>query len=336
MKYRKTILINASAAKTGGAETILKTFVKELEVRSEYDFVILSPIVFQSDFSHISFKLLKTNGFQIIYFTILGIRKYINVYKPLKVISFNNLNYLFINNMGVTYFHQAKALDSTYSDFKIKVYRFIINKFLRKNLFIVQSEYIRNKFINSFNFDSNKVISSWPGFTIPETKKLPIFTKNTNFDHYGLLPISYSSEHKNVAFLNELKDFFVSEKLSVLTLLNKSNDIFDNDFENIQSIGAITRSEMFYLYENVDFLIFTSKDETVGLPIFEFLQTGKPAFVYAADYAIEFYNQFNKPKNFILYTDVEDFKILFLKNINVKAENYNYSRGEWNKILDTL
>lgn len=335
-RFRDIILVNASASKTGGAETILRTFVQEIQNHPEYNFIVLSPISFNDNYKNVQFHYVSTTGFLSIWFTILGIGRYVNRYKPSSVISFNNLNYIFKPKQGITYFHQPKAIEHGYSDFKIQIYRFFISRFLRKNKFIVQSDYIKNKFIKSFDFHPSRVIASWPGFVIPKIETINTRIKSKGFFKYGLLPIAYAAQHKNVSLLNDLSKFLETENILITTLLDPSNTIFKSSNEYIQSIGAITRLEMFNLYRQIDFLIFTSKDETVGLPIFEFLQTGKPAFVYAADYAIEFFEQFNKPENMILFSDGEEFKALFLQKIKIKAKPFDYSKGEWHKIFELL
>lgn len=333
---KKVIIINASAAKTGGAETILRTFNEHIEKVTSHDFVVLSPISFQSTCKHIRYLNVKTNSFQTIFFTVWGVRKYIKRFKPIKVISFNNINHILNSATGITYFHQTKALDKSYSDVKLRIYRIMISTFLRKNVFIVQSEYIRNKFMKSFRIGHTQICSCWPGFTIPSLAAVSLNLKKRSYSFNGLLPIAYATNHKNVELVRELIGFFVNKRVHLTTLLDHPNDIFEADCNNIESIGLISRDKMFELYQEMDFLIFTSKDETVGLPIFEFLQTGKPAYVFAADYAVAFYEQFDKPINFILFKDAEDFERLFLENINVRAPFYDYSKGEWNKIIDLL
>lgn len=331
----RTILVNASAANSGGAETILRTFVDYIKKEKQFKFVILSPHIFNFEEEHITFETIETAGFKTLWFTTIGVHAYFKKHRPDKIISFNNLNYVIKPRLGITYFHQKKAIENEYTGLKIRIYRFVISKFLRKNTFIVQSSYIRRIFLDFFKFDQTKVKSCWPGFIIPN-EDLSLSSKLLKgFKHRGLLPIAYVSDHKNVKSLEEIYDFLKEEDINITTLLSpSSNDLSIS--QNINSIGLITREQLFGLYKKIDFLIFTSKDETVGLPIFEFLQTGKPVYVYAADYAIEFYEQFGKPENLILYKDAEDFKTLFLQKINCNAKPFDYSKGEWNKIIDLL
>jgi len=208
---------------------------------------------------------------------------------------------------------------------------------LKKNSFIVQSKYIKQKFLKVYGLNSENVKFCWPGFTILKPESISNIDFSELFKYKGILPIAYAAEHKNVKLLDSLIDFFQEKSIQVTTLLDSTSSIFDSNSNAVRSIGAISRPQMFWLYENVDFMIFTSKDETVGLPIFEFLQTGKPAFVYSADYAKEFYKQFDEPKNFILFEDAAHFKKLFVEKIKVREKNtFNYEKGEWHKILDLL
>lgn len=334
----KTILINASAAKTGGALTILKTFLENLPKSGSRRYVVLSPLSNERNEANIGYIQISTQGIGTIFFTTLGILYYILKYKPKKVISFNNINTPFYPSRGITYFHQLKALKE-YKDLKIKIYDFIITTFLKENTFIVQSELVKELFLKKYPIHPIKVISCWPGFSIPETVSLPpsissIFNENTN-RNIGLLPIAFNSLHKNVQILHSLEEFFQANNCIIISLFDEGSSPFKNH-DVIINIGGVSREILFELYNRIDFLVFTSRDETVGLPVFEFMQTGKPAFVYQAPYAEGFYQQFSHPDNFILFGDEKAFKDLFLQKINTKATPFRYSEGEWNKINDLL
>ncbi|WP_299215905.1 hypothetical protein [uncultured Dokdonia sp.] len=335
MLQEKNILVNASAAKTGGAETIIRTFVQEASLSSDINFIILTPLKFENVPNHIQLIDYYTSGLNTIFFSTLGIIKFIKKYKPNKILSFSNINYILAPSKGITYFHQFKALEDGHSDIKIKIYRLLINFFLRKNIFILQSEYIKSIFQSKFKINPEQAISVWPGFLVPQPSKDMILlnTIKEGKDLYkGLMPIAYNASHKNISLIRNLENFLEEKSIRIHSLLPKE----DLDINRIVHHGAIDRSELFALYAVVDFLIFPSKSETVGLPIFEFLETGKPTFVYAADYAIHFYKQFNEPENLILFKDEEDLKRLFLQKIDLITPKKNYSDGEWYKILESL
>ena len=57
----------------------------------------------------------------------------------------------------------------------------------------------------------------------------------------------------------------------------------------VQAIGAIARKDVFAFMAASDFLLFTSEQETLGLPLIEALQTGLPAVLPRLGYAVELY-----------------------------------------------
>lgn len=337
MMATNNILINATASKTGGAETIIRSFAEQLNKYSQHHFILLTPVVFKSLPTNVTLINKSTSGIETLLFATLGIKTYVNKYKPCKILSFTNLNYILNPTIGITYFHQFKLLEKGHKDFKLKIYDIIIKLFLKKNIFVVQTDYVVQAFIQKYLFSKKSIISCWPGFTKPvlhktasviENHKL-ITASNTNF--IGLLPIAYDAPHKNVQLVRDLQAFWSDQKVKIVTCLEPSL----NDRELIH-LGLLSRKQLFKLYQDVDFLIFPSLSETVGLPIFEFLVTGKPAFVYAADYAKKLYKQFNRPDNMILFEDIEEFKSLFLSNINKTTTAADFSDGEWYKIFELL
>ncbi len=330
------ILINASAAKKGGAETIIRTFVSKIP-NDRQRYLIISPLEFDiTGSNNILIINKKTNGLNTIFFTLIGIMTYVIKYKPTKIISFNNINYIFSGKKGITYFHQLKALKEEYSDIKIKIYDLCIRFFLRKNIFIVQSDLIKNLFIEKYKFNQDQVISSWPGFEIPKSTSLINFIDiKRDFLFVGILPIAYVSEHKNIDSLKTLLPEFVKNNIGIITLLDEDKSPLKG-YDNIINIGSVSRSELFGIYEYCDFMIFPSKTETVGLPIFEFMQTGKPVFVYKADYSQSYYKQFGEPENLILYINNENLIEKLEDGLKSFDNSVNYALGEWDKLFKLL
>ncbi len=329
----KRILVNASAAKLGGAETIIRTFVENIPCTNDKIFIILSPLNFAAGSPNIIFKYKKTDGFQTVFFTCVGILVYMIKYKTKSVLSFNNLNNIFFPKKGVTYFHQLKALNGNSRELKLRLYDFIIKGFLKKNIFVVQSHYIKNLFISKYHVSGGKVLSCWPGFILPiKISAGQQLEKKSGYT--GIFPVAFDTTHKNIPLLLEMEEFFLLNAVKIITLLPKSSRTENPDVYSTR--GAVTREELFKIYNEADFLIFTSTEETVGLPIFEFLQSGKPVFVFAAAYAVALHKQFNEPLNFILFTDKEDFQHKFSKHISVFDNSIDYSKGEWEKIFNLL
>jgi hypothetical protein len=332
---KNLVLINATASKTGGAETIIRTFINELKNRPETQYVILTPLEFEDLPGHITYIYKSTTGVATILFATLGIYKLIKRYNPVKVISFTNLNSIFHPHLGITYFHQFKLLESGHSDLKLKIYDIVIRNFLKKNHFIVQTDFVKSAFIKKYPFSENLVISCWPGFNTLTSDEAPSLISeygsklNPSIKYSGVLPIAQDSPHKNVRLIKEMNSFWESNFIQIYTCLSQSSD-----YSSLINLGTLSRQQLFKLYQEVNFMVFPSKSETVGLPIFEFLKTGKPTFILAADYAVRLYDQFEKPDNMILFTDVENFKGLFLQHIDQSYVGLDTSRGEWNKIIE--
>jgi len=334
MKY---LLVNATAAKTGGAQTIIETFLQNIPANLKTHFIVLTGLAIQIDQDNVTIIKKETNGLSTLFFSVLGIIKFQIKYRSRNVISFNNLNSILYPSHGVTYFHQLKALNSDYREKKIRVYRFIITRLLKKNQFILQSGFIKEAFKNAFPDIQKDPIVCWPGFTKPVSENdlqlLPCFEYLDSNTRLGILPIAYATPHKNIAIL-EPWDFFLEENnLKLITLMNKDAGLKGNSFLNI---NTITRNQLYCLYDKVDFMVFTSKDETVGLPIFEFLELGKPVFVYHAIYSLYYQEYFDYPKNLFLFKTVEELSELVQKHIDLRVSKRDYSTGEWNKILDLI
>lgn len=333
----KSIIVNASGAKFGGAEAIVRTFVDCIKEDENVQFYIISSLKFENKSSNITYIHKETKGIATIFFATIGVLYYIFSLRATKIISFSNVNSILFTKKGITYFHQPKALKN-YNEIKLKIYRFLIKKVLRENVFIVQSNYIKQLFEQEFLYSDEKVISCWPGFLkeIPEKNEYIFQTiKKLKYNQIGIVPISYNAEHKNLNLLEQLTPFLKANKIKIISLLPSNSKIL-SDTDVFIKIGQIQRKELFALYELVDFLIFPSKDETVGLPIFEFIQSGKPAFVYNAPYAANFYEKFNSPYNFILFETIQEFQNLYPTRVNEKHIRVDYSQGEWNKIFNLL
>lgn len=329
------ILINASAAKHGGAMTIIETYIDSIPEDEISRYILISSS--KTKRKQLKQIKLETSGIGTLMFSTLGILFFQIYYQTKNVISFNNTNTLFFSNNTVTYFHQLKMFDTNYNDIKLRIYRFIIKRFNRKSRFVVQSSMVRKKLID---FDSSIGLNSvvvWPGFNVPELIKkdllIDTLINQIQFNYLGCVPIAHNTDHKNLKFLFKIDSFLLEKLVKVILLSN------DNAFAQLQSVkqtGLITREQLFYLYSKCDFMLFTSKVETVGLPIFEFLQTGKPVFAYAADFAIDFQKQFCYPSNFILFKTEMEFKELFFQNIERTAPIANYCEGEWGKMHELL
>ncbi len=329
----QTIIVNASTSKTGGAETIIRAFVSELDKFPTYQFILLCGLKFEKIPDNVELITKSTSGFKSVLFAIVGIRKYVKRFNPLRIISFTNLNYILKPELGITYFHQFKLLDDKNNqELKLKVYHLIISSFLKLNYFVVQAPHVKSAFLAHYPFAQNRIISCWPGFLKENSSlgKIDNIEMNSNSLN-GLVPIAYDSPYKGMDIIERIERFLVQERIFIYTCLDRETKI-----SNTSDLGAQSRQDLFNLYQKVDFLLFPSKVETVGLPIFEFLNTGKPAFVADAEYSRALYLKFDKPENFFIFKDIEHLKNLILSKRGTKIAPFDYSKGEWWKVIDLI
>lgn len=286
------VLINASAAGEGGALTILERLLDSLEQKdnSNVYYYVISPIK-RADTKKVRYIKLHTSGIFTYLFSILGVIIPFLYFSCDKLVSLNNVNFIFNgfykNKTFVTYFHQLKIFTGT--DLRMKLLRKTI-KFDDKSDFIVQTKYVKAEFHKCFG--SHKQVNvKWPG--IGRQVDLPELSLNRQHELKGLFDRSsksfkniliwpvmdYDSPHKNFDFFRKNSKYFTDNKIKVVAT-NSAQDVGDFYF----GIGKLTKSELMFVYSLADGIIFVSKLETLGLPIFENLACGKPSFVLDSDY----------------------------------------------------
>lgn len=325
----KKILINASAAKIGGASTIVRSFYSKLDDSDQVNYILICGLKDLPYKKNVRIIALSTSGIWSILFSALGIGLFNLWFRPNKIISFNNINYIFSKSSGITFFHQSKLFLEKQSQPKLFIYDWIIKHFLIQNSWVVQSEHVAQQLIAKYPSLNGKTTAAWPGFHIPETIQQPALPSQVK----GIFPVTSVSHHKNLDLFWQLHEVFADLNIHVATLLANQDVPQKSHYHHLK---PLSRKEIFGVYTHLEFMVFTSREETVGLPIFEFLQTGKPVFVYAAPYAVYYYEYFSKPENLILFNSVEDFRAQFLAYNNLPSNRHDYSDGEWYKVFDLI
>ncbi len=325
----KKILINASAAKIGGASTIVRSFYSNLDDSDQVNFILICGLKDLPYQKNVRIIPLSTSGIWSILFSALGIGLFKLWFRPNKIISFNNINYIFSKSRGITFFHQSKLFLEKQSQSKLFIYDWIIKNFLLQNYWVVQSEHVAQQFIAKYPSLQGRTTVAWPGFYIPETIQKPALPPQIK----GIFPATSVSRHKNLDLFWQLHEVFSDLNIHVATLLANQDVPQKSHYHHLNPLST---AEIFGAYKDLDFMVFTSTEETVGLPIFEFLQTGKPVFVYAAPYAVYYYEYFSRPKNLVLFNSVEDFKVQFLAYNNLPSNRFDYSNGEWYKVFELI
>lgn len=182
-------------------------------------------------------------------------------------------------------------------DYKIALFslftRYAYKWNVRRNRYIiVQSTWMRVKMAQMLRFDAEKIIVAPPAFQpmdIPAISppKKPVF----------LFPAT-ADVHKNFETLCEaarlLEKRMGKNRFRVLVTVKGDENRYAawlrrmwSDVDSIDFRGLLSREELAKAYSEAACLVFPSRAETWGLPISEFLATGKPMILADLPYAHE-------------------------------------------------
>jgi glycosyltransferase involved in cell wall biosynthesis len=241
----------------------------------------------------------------------------------------------------VVYCHNPSAFNSVnFSDLKIQPIQFFFSLFykylykfnIKKNQFvIVQQLWMKNKFIEMFDLDQNKIIVAPPeiaaipqeflNYQSQEEKKIKTFFFPT-----------FPRPFKNIELICRAAKLVQIQNPNFKIIItidgsenNYSSSVYKkySSIENIEFIGLIERSEVYEIYSKSDCLIFPSKLETWGLPISEFKQFGKAIFASDLPYAKEAVGEYNK----VSFFDPSDPSELAQLMLNFLHEDINYHKN---------
>ena len=335
----KTFLIIASAAKNGGALTIINKFI-EWAGTKKYKFVVVAPKIFVPIKTNIFHIEIKTSNILSPFFTLFCSLFFIIKYKPDISISFNNLPILFsffFKTKSYTYFHNLDL--ATENNFKSIIYRFLIKNF--SDEIIVQTPYTK-KIIKSFF--KKKINLIWPGILYYKNKKKnfderKIFMTNSKIFLYPVSDVLI--KNKNFEFILKFSKFFISNAIKIVIPCNPPEFLPKNSNEFLIFMGNVEHQEMMQIYKKCYATLFLSFQESYGLPIYESLFNSKPVFVLKKDYIKYNLNYFKKDPLLILFSENKFEKTLlnYLRQNNLKKNKINaklskqYLYDNWSVLL---
>ncbi|MGF1721712.1 glycosyltransferase [Vibrio kyushuensis] len=324
------IFVNASAAKSGGAATILNKFVVTKANDEDVQYVIASPIRPSNLGDNQTWVKKSTSLFGTIFYALIGAWFSSRYYKCNTIISFSNVNALFPIKK-ITYFHNILIIKGT--TLKWKGIRSLARLTMKSNTIVVQTPYVRKEFRECFGKRAN-VIVRWPGIDIDGARP----HKNNELSNCQvkqmftiLVPITNTNlKHKNFDLVLELakKSLDYSVRFLVTTDYDPSKH---EDIENIEYVGAKSRDDYLNLLSSVDATIVTSTLETVGLPIFESLAYHKFCFVFRQEYLVGITELFGELSGLLEFSTKDEFISAYLKTSN-SLPNYEsaFLDGDWN------
>lgn len=292
----KTIVVNNPAAKTSGALTILKEFLKKTNsLKCSHRFLVIVSVEELKKYETDKLKIIvisSQNFKERIIWDFYGLKKFLKKKDIIPDIFFS------IQNTGVNlpksvqqilYFHQALSLIDLKWNIKKKeerlfwiyknIYPFFTKMYLdRIKKIIVQTEWVKKEFSQKFNYNLKNIIVVKPSINLPDTSKIKMISKEKFRIFYPATPLVYKNHEIIIKALGELKKEkkdLANDLECIFTFYEKENERIDRlikkyDVEDIiKLVGKIPYERALEYYKSSDLMIFPSKLETLGLPLME-------------------------------------------------------------------
>jgi len=196
---------------------------------------------------------------------------------------------------------------------------------------------LKKNLSNCLGIDSGSILVKWPGVREVELvdKKSSILYLNSIFpcsfefsQNYCLFPLySSDSSHKDYVFLSRLRLLLNASGWLTVSLCPTDSNVAD------VNLGMVTPDVMDALYSCCDVMVIPSRQETLCLPLFEFLQTGKKIFCREADYIKDFMQSMPVINRAVVVLPVDFTDEIFLYNLFAE-KSYKFDReilmADWN------
>lgn len=327
----KKIFVNASAAKSFGAKTILDKFVAEKGKEKDVIYVIASPVMPNRISDNQIWIEKNTHSFGTILYALLGSWFDSRKNGCQSIISFSNINSV-LPVAKITYFQNMLILNG--NEFKWRVIRWLLGLNLRSNKIIVQTPYVKEQFHKLFGLKC-KVEVCWPGiddFFLPglDNRKSPSTIKRSS-TYKILVPIPDPAlAHKNFSLVLKIAKKCLDYPIQFI-VTSEMQETYKGVVSNVIYVGKKDQSGYLALLDSVDATLVTSTLETVGLPIFESLSCNKYCFVFKQDYLKGIYDLFGDLEGILKFSDEDEFIQAYLKaQAPFPKLNSSFKDGNWN------
>ncbi|WP_034475428.1 hypothetical protein [Aestuariibacter salexigens] len=310
------IIINASAAKLGGAKTIVDSFIAWIKVNDgDTPFILLCPQKPSDLPDNVTYIAKYTGGLGTWLFSCFWIAWICLRHRARACISFNNVNLVLPLCTRITYFHQAKAF--TENSLRFRLIRWAIRR-LKRSRIIVQSPLIAEQFQQCFG-TGYQLDVKWPGIQPPEAAE----RQRQRQKHRQLLwPVTDPTvRQKNLAWFEQHQQWFINNDIEVLV----TSDI-PLTLPFFKPIGLQSRDTLFRRYREVDGVLIVSSEETLCLPIFEAASVGANVYVLDMPYIRAIESWRGLPDNVTVINGPEqiDFSVSHPNPINL-----SYYQPDW-------
>ena len=263
------VVINLCGVKSKGGVTVVKNYLEQNKTKNLY--VIYDNLEFKKYIENFDNQYITTKRIYHPFLNLLlnkEIKEKINAYDY--VIHFGNFGFK-TNIKSYTLVQNILPLVKPFSSFR----NFVLNllykyAFKISDKIIVQQKHVEELIPNQY---TTKIIGSIEMKTIKQSS------------NHGFVTIYDENKNKNPKFQRELLKEISSkydEKITIVNLAkNKQNEIYEDNFTVLENIE---RDELIQIFKMHSTYIHTSEFETVGLPIYEALESGLKVVVPNLDY----------------------------------------------------
>ncbi|RDL44048.1 hypothetical protein DN730_10450 [Marinomonas piezotolerans] len=323
--FMTRVLVNGTAAKEGGALTILNSYIESKSADSQDFFYIFSPIC--PDVMPVNSKWIRfrTGGFFTLFFSLFLSGLFAVFLRCDKVVSFSNINTMltFFYVKRVTYFHNMLILES--NSIKYRFLRFCLRFFFQYNSkFIFQSYYVKDKFSTVLGLPRFSSVC-WPGIKSYKNVRQDTYEIRGG-DFYSLvLPITdTSNDNKNFDYALQLLSLDSDSKLRFSVTSSPESGALSS-CDCLSFVGSVPHDAFLDSLKRYDGVLILSKTESLCLPIFEALNQQVPVFVLEQDYIKGLYQLFGDIKGLYVFSDFRSL-IESLEQAALDTDDYYDSR----------
>ena len=263
------VVINLCGVKSKGGVTVVKNYLEQNKTKNLY--VIYDNLEFKKYIENFDSQYITTKRIYHPFLNLLlnkEIKEKINSYDY--VIHFGNFGFK-TNIKSYTLIQNILPLVKPFSSFR----NFVLNLLYKYAFKISDKIIVQQKHVEKL------IPSQYPTKIIGSIEMKTIKQSNSQ----GFVTIYDENKNKNPKFQRELLKEISSkydEKITIVNLAkNKQNEIYEDNFTVLENIE---RDELIQIFKMHSTYIHTSEFETVGLPIYEALESGLKVVVPNLDY----------------------------------------------------
>lgn len=339
------ILVYDIAADSGGALSILNQFYTSVINHSndnvEWYFILgTATLPKHKNINILNYPWIKKSWFHRLYFDNNIAPNIIQQIKPDKIFSLQNicLNNIDKNIQQIVYLHQSlpfenfKFKPNSKEEFKYWIYQNIISKKIissleKSYLTICQSDWLKQKCVEKFNINQDKIIVAKPSINIEPKYRFKTIEGNFRSFFY---PASDEIYKNHIAIINACKKlkFHDIDNYQVIFTLDKNNPKSSELYSickkyqlPIHFVGTRPKQDIYHLYSR-SVLLFPSYIESFGLPLLEAKLCNSPIICSDKEFSREILSNYNHAKFFDPFNHNELFNLM-RRCINLRLFNMN-------------